>query len=276
MRPGIDVAFVIPVLNQLNYTLQSLDSLNHAGVSDTAIIVIDNASTDGTRECLVRRPGLRVLSNDTNRGCSYAWNQGVQASTAEWIFILNNDVIAAPGLCEGLIGFARENHCEIVSPALGEEEMDYDFQAFAEKFLATMSSACRYGMAAGCSFMVHRRVFDTVGFFDTKVGLAGNEDEDFFRRAQAAGFRLAMTGRAFLHHFGSVTQRSVKQGLGIPNSARLSDPVYFRKKHNITWLRRQASRRREKIRCALWRWNELRRFGMTLRMRRHGGKWHHV
>ena len=272
----MDVAFVIPVLNHLDYTIQCLDSLNRARVPDSAIIMVDNASTDGTREILAGRPGLRVIANDTNRGCSYSWNQGVQASTAAWTFILNNDVVVAPGLCEGLVGFAGENHCDIVSPALGEGELDYDLPAFAEKFRAAMKSACRYGFAAGCAFMVHRRVFDAVGLFDTRVGLAGNEDEDFFRRAQAAGFRLAMTGRAFLHHFGSVTQRSVKQGMGVPNSARLSDPKYFRKKHNITWLRRQLNRRREKMRCAFWRWNERRRFGMTLRMRRQAGEWHHV
>jgi N-acetylglucosaminyl-diphospho-decaprenol L-rhamnosyltransferase len=271
----MDVTFVIPVFNELDYTTQCLESLNRAGVPDAAIVIVDNGSTDGTREFLAGRPNLRVLCNPTNLGCSHAWNMGVQASTSAWTMILNNDVIVAPGLCEGLIGFAEEEHCDIVSPALGEGEMDYPFEAFAKSFLATMGSACRCGLAVGCSFMVHRRVFETVGLFDTKVGLAGNEDEDFFRRAQRAGFRLGMTGRAYLHHFGSVTQRSVKAGMGIPNSARLSDPVYFRKKHRITWLRRQINRRQEKLRNALWRWNERRRFGMTLRMHRQGGAWLH-
>ena len=122
--------------------------------------------------------------------------------------------------------------------------------------------------------MVHRRVFDTMGFFDTKVGLAGNEDEDFFRRACSSGFRLGITGRAYLHHFGSVTQRSVKAGMGLPNSARLCDPVYFRKKYRITWVRRRTERLHEKIRGILWRWKERQRFGMTLKMVRHAGEWH--
>jgi GT2 family glycosyltransferase len=272
----MDVTFVIPVFNQLDYTLRCLESLNRAGVPDAAIVLVDNGSTDGTWESLAKRPNLRVLGNPSNLGCSHAWNMGVEASTSAWTMILNNDVVVAPGLCEGLVGFAEEARCDIVSPALGEGELDYDFEAFAKQFLATMGSACRYGLAAGCSFMVHRRVFETVGLFDTKVGLAGNEDEDFFRRAQASGFRLAMTGRAYLHHFGSVTQRSVKAGLGLPNSARLSDAAYFRKKHGISWLRRQINRRREKLRNALWRWNERRRFGMTLRMRRQSGEWQHV
>ena len=269
----MDVTFVIPVFNELDYTTQCLESLNRAGMSDPVIVIVDNGSTDGTREFLAGRPNLRVLCNPTNLGCSHAWNMGVQASTSAWTMILNNDVIVAPGLCEGLIGFAEEELCDIVSPALGEGEMDYPFEAFARSFLATMGSACRYGLAVGCSFMVHRRVFEVIGLFDTKVGLAGTEDEDFFRRARASGFRLGMTGRAYLHHFGSVTQRSVKAGMGLPNSARLSNSTYFRKKHRINWFRRQADHQREKIRDALWRWKERRRFGMTLRMRRQGGRW---
>ena len=272
----MDVTFAIPVFNQLDYTVQCLASLNRAGVADSEVVVVNNASTDGTREFLAGRPGLRVVANDANRGCSVAWNQGVDASTSVWTFIINNDIVVAPGLREGLVRFAEEAGCDIVSPGMGEGELDYDVEQFGKEFVARMSSASRLRFAAGCSFMVHRRVFDKIGLFDTKVGLAGNEDEDFYRRAEAAGFRLGMTGRAFLHHFGSVTQRDVKRGLGISNSARLCDSAYFKKKHNITWLRRRTDHLREKLRNKLWRWEERRRFGMTLRMRRLGGAWQDV
>jgi GT2 family glycosyltransferase len=272
----MDVTIAIPVLNQLNYTVQCLESLGRAGVPDADIVVVDNGSTDGTRAFLAARPRLRVVSNASNLGCSTAWNQGVQTSTSTWTFIMNNDIVVGPGVREGLVRFAEENHRDIVSPGMGEGELDYDIEAFAKEFVARMSPASRDGFAAGCSFMVHRRVFDKIGLFDTKVGLAGNEDEDFYRRAKAAGFRLGMTGRAFLHHFGSITQRDVKRGLGIPNSARLSDSAYFKKKHHITWLRRQTDHLREKMRNKLWRWDERRRFGMTLRMSRQGGEWHDV
>ncbi len=272
----MDVTFVIPVFNHLDYTIRCLESLNRAGVPDTAIVIVDNGSTDGTQAFLSGRPSLRVFRNPTNLGCSDAWNQGVQASTSPWTMILNNDVMVAPGLCEGLTDFAEKERYDIVSPALGEGEMDYEFEAFAKTFLAAMSSACRPGVATGSAFMVHRRVFETIGLFDDKVGLAGNEDEDFFRRARRAGFRLAMTGRAYLHHFGSVTQRSVKAGMGLPNSARLSDSKYFRKKHGINWFKRQTDHQREKIRNAHWRRSEQRRFGMTLWMRREGGQWQPV
>jgi N-acetylglucosaminyl-diphospho-decaprenol L-rhamnosyltransferase len=197
----------------------------------------------------------------------------VQASTAAWTAILNNDIIVAPGFREGLVGFGEEAGCDIVSPAKGDGELDYPFPEFAAAFLEKMGSVCRFGLAYGSCFMVHRRVFDAVGLFDTQVGLAGNEDEDFFRRARAAGFRLGVTGRAFLHHFGSVTQRSVKAGMGLPNSAQLSDKAYYHRKHRLTWYQRRWERLSTKIRTFLWRRREQRRFGLTLNMRRHGGQW---
>ena len=270
----MDVIFAIPVFNQLHYTKQCLESLNRNGVPDRGIVLVDNASTDGTHEFLAGRPDLRLISNPTNLGCSVAWNQGVEAAApARWTVVINNDVIVAPGFRDGLVGFAEARQCDIVSPGMGEGELDYDFESFSGDFLRKMGQASRPGVASGVCFMVHRRVFERIGLFDTKVGLAGNEDEDFFRRARSAGFRLAITGRAYLHHFGSVTQKSVKADMGLSNSARLSDKKYFRQKHRLTWLRRQTERVQEKTRNAFWRWSERRRFGLTLKMRRSGGAW---
>jgi N-acetylglucosaminyl-diphospho-decaprenol L-rhamnosyltransferase len=271
------VTFVIPVFNQLHYTKQCLESLNRNGVPDNKIVVVDNASTDGTHEFLDGRTQLRLISNPANLGCSAAWNQGAEAAApARWTMVMNNDVIVAPGFCDGLVGFAEAKRCDIVSPGMGEGDLDYDFDAFSREFLHKLGQARRSGVASGVCFMVHRRVFESIGLFDTKVGLAGYEDEDFFRRARGAGFRLAITGRAYLHHFGSVTQKSIKASIGLPNSARLSDKDYFRQKHHLHWLRRKADNAREKIQGRIWRWSECRRFGLTLVMRRFGGKWSFV
>jgi N-acetylglucosaminyl-diphospho-decaprenol L-rhamnosyltransferase len=270
----VELAFVIPVFNQLQYTAQCLDSLMRSGVAAGSLVVVDNGSKDGTGEFLARQAHLRVLSNAANLGCAAAWNQGVEAAQSEWTIVLNNDVVVPPGFREGLLDFAREARCDIVSPALGEGELDYDLEAFAEDFVRRMKWARRWGTAFGVCFMVHRRVFEAIGLFDTLLGQAGYEDEDFFRRARRAGFRLAVTGRAYLHHFGSVTQKSVKSELGMAQSSRLGNRDYFRKKHGLNWLRRRLDRLQSKIRTAFWRLNEQRRGGgLTLHLRRTGGVW---
>jgi len=166
--------------------------------------------------------------------------------------------------------FAEAESCLIVSPAMREGELDYDLALFAEQFVQKMSSACRRGVASGVCFMVHRRAFDTVGGFDEKLGLAGYEDHDFFRRARLDGFRLAITGRAFLHHFGSVTQDSVK-ARHPSRDGRLADRAYYLKKIGETWPRRKGTQLREKARGAWWVLSERLRYGHTLKEQRLGG-----
>jgi N-acetylglucosaminyl-diphospho-decaprenol L-rhamnosyltransferase len=274
----MDFCIVIAVVNQLDYTRQCLQSLGRAGVPTASVVIIDNASTDGTREFLAAEPGLRVISNQINRGCAPAWNQGVEAAQSarsEWVVILNNDVVVAPGFREGLLGFAAQSHCDIISPAMVEGDLDYNFDDFAAEYLRKMSRAVRRGVASGVCFMVHRKVFETIGAFDERLGQAGYEDEDFFRRAHKAGFRLAITGRAFLHHFGSVTQKSIKSALGVSESGRLGNRDYFRQKHRLNWVHRCFDHLREQTRAALWRRRERHRFGVTLRLRRVERRWHY-
>ncbi len=73
----LGLAIVVPVFNQLAYTKGCLDSLRDAGLPDSKILVINNGSTDGTRDFLAGRPELKVIHNAENRGCGFAWNQGV-------------------------------------------------------------------------------------------------------------------------------------------------------------------------------------------------------
>ena len=206
------VAIVIPVFNQLHYTRQCLDSLNRAGVADGQIIIVNNASTDGTAEFLATRPQIRTINNAENRGCGFAWTQGAKLSDKIWTIVMNNDVLVPPGCIEGLISFAGENQCDLVSPAMCEGEVDYDFATHAADFMRRLKDARRGGMAHGVCFMVNRRVFESIGYFDCDPKLGGYEDDEYFRRARGAGFRLAITGRAFilsfrLHHAKKASRR---------------------------------------------------------------------
>lgn len=262
-RARTDVAVVIPVFNQARYTQSCLDSLRASGVSDSQIVVVNNASTDNTAALLSERPELNVIHNDTNRGCGYAWNQGVRACQATWTILLNNDVLVPPGWLEGLLAFVEENHFDIVSPAICNGEQDYDLEAFARQFMQKMARVKRLGTASGVCFMVHHPVFDSVGLFDDDPRLGGYEDDEFFRRSRQAGFRLATTGRSFLHHFGSVTQKAIKAGMHKPRGS-LGDRAYYRQKYRLTWLKRRRWRLQNQFLNAWWRTRERLRFHCTL------------
>ncbi len=265
----MNATIVIPVFNQLPYTRQCLDSLNASGCADTAIVVIDNASTDGTREYLASRPSLRTIRNLENRACAAAWNQGFQTSTTPWTVFLNNDVVLPAGWLENLIVFAEKEKVQIACPAMGEGELNYDLEKYAQNFTARMKTVHRFNKAHGACFLVHRRVFETIGGFDENFRKGGNEDVDFFMRARLAGFRLAWTGCSYIHHFGSITQKALASQHG---STRNETIGYFRAKWKINWFQRCWMRWNRRTTEMLTGWNERLRFGHTLRAWRMNGK----
>ena len=265
----MDATIVIPVHNQMHFTRQCLASLNAAGYPDAMIVVVNNASTDGTAEFLAARPAVRVISNSENRACAAAWNQGFQASPAKWTVFLNNDVVVAPGWLENLIAFAEKQGVAVASPAMVEGELDYEWNAFAREFTARMSSVVRRGTAYGACFMVVRDVFERIGGFDENFTKGGNEDDDFFWRTRRAGFKLAISGVAIIHHFGGTTQKALIAERGRTRAETIG---YFRAKWKIGWLQRRWLQVRRKVVNAWWCWSERLRYGHTLREHRDDGK----
>jgi N-acetylglucosaminyl-diphospho-decaprenol L-rhamnosyltransferase len=266
-----DIAVVIPVLNQLSFTKNCLDSLNQAGLADAQIIIVNNGSTDGTREFLSSRPQLQIIHNEVNRGCGHAWTQGARTSTAKWTVVMNNDVLVPPGCLGALRQYGETKQVEVVSPAFVEGDCDYDWRVYATEFVKKMKSVRRTQVAHGVCFMVHRRVFEAIGYFNDDFRFGGYEDHEFFRRVILAGFRLAMTGSAFLHHFGSVTQKSMKSDVYLAKVVERR--AYYRELTGQTWLNRKVTSTYANLRDLWWRKTELRRYGLTLKEIRFKGRW---
>lgn len=262
--PG-GVSIVIPVFNQLAYTKLCLESLARHREGIAEIIVVDNGSADGSGDFLEGVGGIRLIRNAENRGCAAGWNQGVAASGGEWIVVLNNDVIVTAGWLQGMLDAARELALDVVTPAIREGEADYDPEAWAREFVQRMRGVRRLGVADGICFMVRRRVFDAVGTFDEHFRIGQFEDIDFFRRARAKGFRLGITGRSLIHHFGSVTQKAIRKAPTGGSGYMAENRAYYRKKWRLTWLRRQPEKWRSRARYLAWRWSERLRAGRTLK-----------
>ena len=248
---SLSISIVIPLYNQLHYTRLCLESLLPTVDAGVQIILIDNGSSDGTAEYLAARTDVSVISNPVNLGCAAAWNQGVNASRSDYVVILNNDVILPSGWLEALVHFAEKGNFDVVSPAMREGEYNYDIAEYAKAFVARMATVKRVGVANGVCFMVKRQVFDQIGFFDEKFRIGQFEDSDFFRRATLAGFALAMTGSSFLHHFGSITQNSIRR-TQTAGPYEEENRKYFRQKWRLTWWKRFVDRRVACFRNFIW------------------------
>ncbi len=259
----MSVSIVIPVFNQLHFTKICLESLLPSLSQDCEIIIIDNGSSDGTDEYLSKYSNIKVITNEQNRGCAFAWNQGVKDSIAPWVAILNNDLILSPNWLDGLLSFAEKKGVDIISPAFREGEYDYNIAEHSRNFVKLMHNVARIGVAQGICFMVRREVFERVGLFDENFRIGQFEDNDFFRRAKLAGFILGTTGLSFVHHFGSVTQKMICKECH-DNTYEMENRIYFRKKWQLNWFKRFAERRYFKLRERLWSLSERIRYGHTL------------
>ena len=101
----IRVSFVIPTMDRREDLLRLLDSLQAQSVEDFEIVVVDNASTDGTVAMLEGRdPRIRLVRNPRNVGAAAAKNQGIVASRGELVWFLDSDTeLADPGVLERAI-----------------------------------------------------------------------------------------------------------------------------------------------------------------------------
>ena len=259
---------VIPVLNQLHYTRQCVDSLLANGVPAAALLVIDNGSTDDTPAWLASRPDIPSVRNPVNLGCGGAWTQGALLSDRDWVVLLNNDIVCAHNFIEAQIRAAEQHGLEVVSPAMVEFELDYDLARFTPEFLAKMSGTLREGWFHGVCFSVHRTVFQQVGFLDTDRLLFGREDAEFLARCKRQGLKVGTVGDALMHHFGSITQKAMKLEQGV---SKFGDHRYFYSKVGLDWWGRQRAKHARKAQVRRWVAEERARTGMTLHMVHHQG-----
>src|ERR1700722_9966013 len=99
-RPDPRVSFIIPVFDGLSFTRACLDSLvQTVNLSEHEVIVIDDLSTDGTREYLAGRPDppFGVILNEARRGYSGSNNVAAAVARGEFLCLLNNDLVLTPG-----------------------------------------------------------------------------------------------------------------------------------------------------------------------------------
>jgi GT2 family glycosyltransferase len=227
------------------------------------LVIVDNFSTDETRDFLSTLPLNRKIYNKQNLGCGVAWNQGILQLQTEWTIIMNNDVIVSPNWIENLITSAEESNILIVSPAMIEGPLDYNFDEFELNTRHKMSGFNRIGMAHAVCMAVHRTVWSKIGYFIPKPNLLGYEDTLFFHEARKQNIKIGITSAAWIHHYGSVTQNEMKLEKGL----QLNDNLGARKNYrllNQNWIERKISKIIRIKNQKKQREYELNRFGMTV------------
>lgn len=266
-----DYAITFACYNSVNYTKACIDSLIKVGTPLDRVVVVDNGSTDETREYLLNFPLGGRIYNKGNQACGVAWNQGILHLQSEWTVVMNNDLIVSPQWIENLIQTAIDNNLSVISPAGIDGDLDYDFDAFALESSLKMKRVLRRQTQHAVCVCIHRSVFQEIGYFRANPKLLGFEDTIFFHELRKTKLQSAIAGSVWLHHFGSVTQKDMKQKLGKSEKDNLVD-VNDRYLLQQSWVERKHEKFKLKKQMAAWHADELATHGMTL----HGERVNHA
>jgi len=108
--PSKAVSIVIVTWNSIFYIRECLESVISQTFKDFSITVIDNRSSDGTVEFLRENyPTVHILQNFKNLGFSKANNQGIKLSNAEYVLVMNPDVVLEKNFLHRMVAFANEH-----------------------------------------------------------------------------------------------------------------------------------------------------------------------
>jgi glycosyltransferase involved in cell wall biosynthesis len=105
---GPFISVIIPTFNRLHLLEQTVESVRKQTFRDFEIIVVNDGSTDGTREWLSRQEDLRILHQE-NRGIATSRNQGAAVAAGKWLAFLDHDDLWDPAKLQVQADFVKRN-----------------------------------------------------------------------------------------------------------------------------------------------------------------------
>jgi GT2 family glycosyltransferase len=203
--------------NGRGFVEEAVQSLVDQDLVGLEVLVVDNASTDGSAEEVERRFAgrARIIRAPRNLGFGAGNNLGIREARGRHIILLNNDAVAAPGFARELVAaadadervgmvaarvldYARRNVLDTVGHLLypdglnrGRGRLEEDRGQYDE---------CRTTLfPSGAAGLYARRMLDDIGLFDETFFLYG-DDAELGLRGRVAGWGCALAPRAVAYH----------------------------------------------------------------------------
>jgi GT2 family glycosyltransferase len=209
-------SIVVVTWDNLAFTRLCLTSvIGNTEYPNYELIVVDNASTDGTVEELQRLtrdlPQVRSILNDHNAGFGPANNQGLEAASGDVFVLLNNDTVVPRGWLTRLARHVEIPPLGLLGPSTNrtcnEAQIDVEYQTYGEYQAVARAQSERhegelYPIRMPMMFCLafRRDVYDRLGPIDERYEVGMFEDEDYALRAKAAGYDVAWTPEVYIHH----------------------------------------------------------------------------
>ena len=210
------VSIVLVTRNDWPGTAACLDSIRRSTPEPHEVIVVDNGSTDGTRDRLRDQTDVIVIAHGDDRGYATAANQGLKAAKGHFLVLLSTRTIATSGWLEPLCQALRDPSSAVglVGPVTnglcGEQQVEIpdagsaSREAFVRHWIEThRGQRVETDRLDGFCLGFSRPVLQRVGLLDEGTGDDGVVADDYCRRVLAAGYRAFFIEDAFVFHGGS-------------------------------------------------------------------------
>lgn len=223
------VSIIVLSYNQRKLTRECIESvLFSSAYENIELIVVDNASADGSAEMLLalekEHANLNPILNSANRGFAGGNNDGIRAAKGEYVLLLNNDTLVTRGYITTMLKYFDKipnlGMAGACTNNIGNEAKVkvsyYDkggMPLFAHKFARERRSKYREqseGTLAMFCVLIKSAVFEETGLLDERYERGMFEDDDFAMSLRQAGKSLIIAEDAFVHHYGSQTFNAMK------------------------------------------------------------------
>ncbi|MZH05366.1 MAG: glycosyltransferase [Nitrospinae bacterium] len=215
------VSVIVPNWNGMRFVGMCLDSLAKLHFKNFEVIVVDNGSIDGSRELIEEKyPWVRLIRLPYNKGFAIACNEGIKASNAEYVVLLNNDIEVTPDwLTELYEGMERHPECGMGTTKMMFLDNRDVFYNTGDLFHSWSAGGGRgqgekdqgqydqeeyvFGACAGAG-IYRKELFQQIGLFDEDFFIFA-EDVDLNMRSQLQGFQAVYLPKSKVYHIGTAT-----------------------------------------------------------------------
>lgn len=222
------VSIIVLTYNNLEYNKLCIESiLEKTAYQNYELIIVDNNSTDGTREYLnklIERKTdfLKVYLNNENIGFAGGNNLGIKNSSGKYVLLLNNDTIVSRGWVTSLVKHLEQNpDLGMIGPvtnSIGNEaKINANYNNIEEMNRFAYNYTLRHinerfenprSLPMFC-IMIKTDVIHKCGLLDENYKIGMFEDDDYAESVRTCGYRLAIAEDSFIHHFDGGSFKSL-------------------------------------------------------------------
>jgi GT2 family glycosyltransferase/SAM-dependent methyltransferase len=228
--PKPQISIIIPVYNQINFTLNCLESIcSSINYINYEIIIINDSSTDNTIEYLKEIKNLKIITNSENLGFVKSCNLGADEAKGEFLYFLNNDTIINDYSIDelfhtfsnlknvGLVGsklIYRNNKLQEAGGIIFNDASGWNYGKGKDKDHINFNYARDVDYCSGASIMIPKKLFFELGMFDNYFAPAYYEDTDLCFKVREKGLRVIYQPLSEVIHFeGATSGTNINSGV---------------------------------------------------------------